>query len=603
MAEKRKKADDPVDLKKKTRQYVDSYLSFGFIESQDPLRPECVICGEKLANDSMKPSKLRRHQETKHRETVGQSQDFFVRKKNLVLSGRHGDIRKAFERAGADVLRATEASFECALLIAKNKKPHNIGEQLIKPACLKIVEKMCGPQAADKVKTVPLSDNTVKDRIDKMSEDCQNQLLLKLRTIPFSIQLDETTTVAEESVLIVYVQYIENEDLKQDILMSTGLPTTTTGADIFMAVDSFFSSHNLPYENVVACCTDGAAAMMGKNKGFNTRLKEKAPQCIIFHCMLHRQALAGKKLSEDLSNALSTVVRIVNFIKARPSNKRLFAKLCEDEAHQTLLLHTEVRWLSRGQVLTRFIELQDKVKEFLQDHNRPLYEQLTAEFWIKVAYLADTFTLFNETSKRMQGLDSNVMQCKDALNAFDRKLEYRITKMSKGDLQHFPLLLTQSSGTVRAPLRAEFTRHMHLLRDEIRSRFADIDEYISKEGWVLNPYISTVQDVEYLGCEDELCDLQTDSVSKKYFQENGYKKFWIVKGQTVAPTLTKRAVTRVILPFGTTYLSEAAFSALVTIKTKARNRLDVHQDFRLAVTNITPNIASLARGMQAQGTH
>ena len=39
------------------------------------------------------------------------------------------------------------------------------------------------------------------------------------------------------------------------------------------------------------------------------------------------------------------------------------------------------------------------------------------------------------------------------------------------------------------------------------------------------------------------------------------------------------------------------------IKAKARNRLDVHQDFRLAATTITPDIASLVKGMQAQAGH
>lgn len=82
---------------------------------------------------------------------------------------------------------------------------------------------------------------------------------------------------------------------------------------------------------------------------------------------------------------------------------------------------------------------------------------------------------------------------------------------------------------------------------EIKSHFANVDEYLSKESWVMDPYISSLEDMEYLGCEDELADLQADSVSNKYFQENRYKIFWIVKGHTVAPRLAKHAVTRVIL--------------------------------------------------------
>ena len=79
-------------------------------------------------------------------KTPGVLVTFFERKKQLALSKRSTNIRKAFERAGSDLHRATEASFEFSLLIAKAKKLHNIGEQLIKPTCLKIVERLCGPQ-------------------------------------------------------------------------------------------------------------------------------------------------------------------------------------------------------------------------------------------------------------------------------------------------------------------------------------------------------------------------------------------------------------------------------------------------------------------------
>ncbi|KAF3859008.1 hypothetical protein F7725_021407 [Dissostichus mawsoni] len=193
------------------RTYLESYLNLGFMEGTDKTRPECVICREKLANDSMKPCKMKRHQQTMHPETVGRDRDFFIKKQQLAKANKPMDIRTAFVRAGSDVQKATEASFECALLIAKAKKPHNIGEQLIKPACIKMVEKLCGPQVAEKLKTVPLSNNTVKDRIDKMASNCELQLLEKLGKGPFAIQLDETTTVADEAVLIVYVQYIDGK--------------------------------------------------------------------------------------------------------------------------------------------------------------------------------------------------------------------------------------------------------------------------------------------------------------------------------------------------------------------------------------------------------
>lgn len=50
------------------QKYVDSYLKYGFDStgnSHGP-NPMCKICGDKLANESIKPTKLLWHLETKH---------------------------------------------------------------------------------------------------------------------------------------------------------------------------------------------------------------------------------------------------------------------------------------------------------------------------------------------------------------------------------------------------------------------------------------------------------------------------------------------------------------------------------------------------------
>ncbi|KAF3842631.1 hypothetical protein F7725_001480 [Dissostichus mawsoni] len=88
-------------------------------------------------------------------------------------------------------------------------------------------------------------------------------------------------------------------------------------------------------------------------------------------------------------------------------------------------------------------------------------------------YLADIFSLYNETNKRLQGVESNIIQCKEALDAFVRKLEYRVGKMERGELQQFPLLLKQSRNnpeTVPVSVRREFIRHMNALQKEMKSR-------------------------------------------------------------------------------------------------------------------------------------
>lgn len=278
-------------------------------------------------------------------------------------------------------------------------------------------------------------------------------------------------------------------------------------------------------------------------------------------------------------------------------------QLCEDEAHQTLLLHTEVRWLSWGKVLVRFLELKNQIREFLTIHNQKLLEEMSDEFLIKTTYLAEIFSLYNETNKRMQGAEANVMECKETVDAFVRKVEYRKHKLANGDLQPFPLLKEQSGGKLPDALVKQFTHHMERLQEEMNTRFSDVNEHVAKDTWVMDPFLAKEEDVEYLQAVDELMDIKSNSLLKRFYAEHGYKQSWLVKGPHVAPRLALHATTRHILPFATTYLSETAFSALVTIKTKARNKLDVHNDFRLAITKITPDIPSLAQDIQAQSSH
>ena len=81
-----------------------------------------------------------------------------------------------------------------------------------------------------------------------------------------------------------------------------------------------------------------------------------------------------------------------------------------------------------------------------------------------------------------------------------------------------------------------------------------------------------------------------DRYTKRFREKEGFIKFWIEKGHTLAPILNTIAINNCILPFATTYLAETGISAVTVIKTKARNRLVIHNDLRMARTNIDPNI-------------
>lgn len=70
-----------------------------------------------------------------------------------------------------------------------------------------------------------------------------------------------------------------------------------------------------------------------------------------------------------LKQTLNEVIKIINYIKTRPLQSRLFSLLYRDTRsdHEQLLIHTEVRWLSHGRMLTRLFELKDEVRVSLLD--------------------------------------------------------------------------------------------------------------------------------------------------------------------------------------------------------------------------------------------
>ena len=92
-----------------------------------------------------------------------------------------------------------------------------------------------------------------------------------------------------------------------------------------------------------------------------------------------------------------------------------------------------------------------------------------------------------------------------------------------------------------------------------------------------------------------------DSSARDLFKVKFVTQFWCVNHQSYTKVIM--IALRVLVPFASTYLSEAGFSPLVNIKTKNWNRLDVGDDMRLALTNARPKMSKLAAQMQHQISH
>jgi hypothetical protein len=145
-----------------------------------------------------------------------------------------------------DQRSASKASFEVPWLIARNKKPHTIGEELVKAAALKMAEIMCGQKEVMKLNSVPLSAEAVKERISILAENVREQVISSIKESECSaVQLDETTDVSSNSQLMVYVRYKGLSAIEEEFLFSSPLKLRSRLIDVFNKVNEYFKNVNL----------------------------------------------------------------------------------------------------------------------------------------------------------------------------------------------------------------------------------------------------------------------------------------------------------------------------------------------------------------------
>ncbi|XP_050527964.1 SCAN domain-containing protein 3-like [Daktulosphaira vitifoliae] len=238
------------------------------------------------------------------------------------------------------------------------------------------------------IKSISLINDTVSKRTDEMAGEIENKLINYLRENNFALQIDESTLTDNKAILLAYVRFInERIEIVEEVLFAISLITDTKGSSIFQAMEEYFTRKNVPLTNIIACATDGASSMTGRHVGFIAHLKNKVPGVICVHCVIHCQNLAAKNLSGVLYETLQFVIKAVNKIKASLLNDRMFRELCHDnvEDFERLLLHTAVRWLSKGKYLCRFFALFDSIIEFL-DKIDPFLKDNLKQRKIKIGY-------------------------------------------------------------------------------------------------------------------------------------------------------------------------------------------------------------------------
>ena len=82
--------------------------------------------------------------------------------------------------------------------------------------------------------------------------------------------------------------------------------------------------------------------------------------------------LVSKTILKRLHEHFSVLIKVVNYVKSSALNTRLFSKLCKDidPNHTALLYYTQVRWLSKGNILSYIFKLGEEIKLVLVEKQK-----------------------------------------------------------------------------------------------------------------------------------------------------------------------------------------------------------------------------------------
>jgi len=351
--------------------------------------------------------------------------------------------------------------------------------------------------------------------------------------------------------------------------------------------------------------------MSGIHSGVVSRVKEVAHAHLIStHCFIHREQLAVKDMGEHFNDILNQCTTIINFIRARAINSRIFSVMCKEfgSIYNNVLFHSHIRWSSRGKVLTRFFELRTEIEIFLREKNLQLSDHFQDIIWLaKVAYLSDIFSLLNELNLNMQGLLTNIFTCNNKVESFLKKLDLWIKRIQENTYDMFlsyynmteEKLLKKNEIIV---IQCVIKTHLSKLKNKILKYFPPSHDIRLNNMWILNPFLPCEKHELSLLNESQLLELSSDKLLDQSFNTKNLNKFWISLNNEY-PNPYKEALKKLV-PFATTYLCESGFSTLTTIKTKSRNKLDVESTMRISLTNsIEAQIDSLVKEYQDQGSH
>ena len=205
-----------------------------------------------------------------------------------------------------------------------------------------------------------------------VAEEVMLEILNRLQQSQFfSIHTDESTDICVQQQCGIMLRFFDNTDGQVRCVFFKLEPVQNADAEgLFQVLDSNFSTSGpICYANLVGLGSDGANVMLGRRNSVLTRLKDKQPALIAFHCNCHLAASIANHACSVLPDFLEELtINIWYFFQKSPKRQRVlkeFQAFIECKPHK-LLKAAQTRWLSLEACVQRLLEQYDALLSYFR---------------------------------------------------------------------------------------------------------------------------------------------------------------------------------------------------------------------------------------------
>ena len=127
-----------------------------------------------------------------------------------------------------------------------------------------------------RIKNLPVSARMVERRVEDMAVDVKIQQAVALQSVnTFSVALDKSVDINDIPRLAIIARYCSDDNVQEELCCLSPMYGSTKGADMHEKFINHFEKRQINIKKIFAVTTDGAAAMIGRDRGFIALIEEK----------------------------------------------------------------------------------------------------------------------------------------------------------------------------------------------------------------------------------------------------------------------------------------------------------------------------------------